>query len=54
MLARNGFYTYATMHKLDGRGGSRQIIDIAKNDNLPIEAINWMLITINVCSNSDL
>jgi NAD(P)-dependent dehydrogenase (short-subunit alcohol dehydrogenase family) len=29
-LARNGFYTYATMRKLDGGGGSKQIADIAK------------------------
>jgi NAD(P)-dependent dehydrogenase (short-subunit alcohol dehydrogenase family) len=38
-LARNGFYTYATMRKLDGRGGSKQIADITKNENLPLEVI---------------
>ena len=38
-LARNGFYTYATMRKLDGGGGSKQIADIAKNENLPLEVI---------------
>jgi NAD(P)-dependent dehydrogenase (short-subunit alcohol dehydrogenase family) len=38
MLARNGFYTYATMRKLEG-GGSKQIIDIAKNENLPLQVI---------------
>jgi NAD(P)-dependent dehydrogenase (short-subunit alcohol dehydrogenase family) len=38
-LARNGFYTYATMRKLDGGGGSKQILDIAKNENLPLQAI---------------
>ena len=38
MLARNGFFTYATMRKIDG-GGSKQIIDIAKKENLPLQAI---------------
>jgi hypothetical protein len=39
-LARNGFHTYATMHNLKGReGGSKQIIDIAKNENLSLEVI---------------
>lgn len=38
-LARNGFYTYATMRRLDGRGRSKQIVDIAKNENLPLEVI---------------
>jgi NAD(P)-dependent dehydrogenase (short-subunit alcohol dehydrogenase family) len=40
-LARNGFHTYATMRKLDdgGAGGSKQIIDIAKNENLPLQVI---------------
>jgi NAD(P)-dependent dehydrogenase (short-subunit alcohol dehydrogenase family) len=33
MLARNGFYTYATMRKVDGGGGSKQITDIAKNES---------------------
>ena len=37
-LARNGFHTYATMRKLDG-GGSKQITDIAKNENLPLQII---------------
>jgi short-subunit dehydrogenase len=36
-LARNGFHTYATMRKLEGR--SKQITDIAKNDNLPLQVI---------------
>ena len=36
-LARNGFHTYATMRKLEA--GSRQIIDIAKNENLPLQVI---------------
>jgi NAD(P)-dependent dehydrogenase (short-subunit alcohol dehydrogenase family) len=39
MLARNGFHTYATMRKIDGGGGSKQITDIAKNENLPLEVI---------------
>jgi NAD(P)-dependent dehydrogenase (short-subunit alcohol dehydrogenase family) len=41
MLARNGFHTYATMRNIEGRGegGSNQIIDIAKNENLPLEVI---------------
>ena len=38
MLARNGFHTYATMRKLED-GGSKQIIDIAKNENLPLQVI---------------
>jgi len=37
-LARNGFYTYATMRKLEGEG-TKQITDIAKNENLPLEII---------------
>jgi NAD(P)-dependent dehydrogenase (short-subunit alcohol dehydrogenase family) len=41
ILARNGFHTCATMRKLDGGGGggSKQIIDIAKNENLPLQVI---------------
>ena len=38
ILARNGFHTYASMRKLDG-DGSKQITDIAKNENLPIQVI---------------
>jgi NAD(P)-dependent dehydrogenase (short-subunit alcohol dehydrogenase family) len=38
MMARNGFHTYATMRKLED-GGSKQIIDIAKNENLPLQVI---------------
>ena len=37
MLARNGLYTYATVRKLDD--GSKQITDIAKKENLPLQAI---------------
>ena len=37
VLARNGFYTYATVRKLND--GSKQISDIAKNENLPLQAI---------------
>jgi NAD(P)-dependent dehydrogenase (short-subunit alcohol dehydrogenase family) len=37
-LARNGFHTYATMRKLEG-GGSKQIIDIAKNENLSLKVL---------------
>jgi short-subunit dehydrogenase len=36
-LARNGFHTYATMRKLED--GSRQITDISKNENLPLQVI---------------
>ena len=36
-LARNGFYTYASMHKLEGR--SKTITDIARNDSLPLQLI---------------
>jgi NAD(P)-dependent dehydrogenase (short-subunit alcohol dehydrogenase family) len=41
MLARNGFHTYATMRNIEarGEGGSNQITDIAKNENLPLEVI---------------
>jgi NAD(P)-dependent dehydrogenase (short-subunit alcohol dehydrogenase family) len=37
-LARNGFDTYATMRNIEERG-AKQIADIAKNENLPIEII---------------
>ncbi len=37
-LARNGFYTYATMRKLDGEG-PRAIADIAKREDIPLQAI---------------
>ena len=36
-MARNRFYTYATVRKLDD--GSKQITDIAKKENLPLQAI---------------
>jgi NAD(P)-dependent dehydrogenase (short-subunit alcohol dehydrogenase family) len=40
VLARNGFNAYATMCKIDGGGGgSKQIIDIAKDENLPLQII---------------
>jgi NAD(P)-dependent dehydrogenase (short-subunit alcohol dehydrogenase family) len=38
LLAKSGFYTYATVHKLEGEG-SRQIIDIAKKEKLPLEIV---------------
>jgi NAD(P)-dependent dehydrogenase (short-subunit alcohol dehydrogenase family) len=38
ILARNGFYTYATMRKLEGEG-SKQLTDITKNENLPLQVI---------------
>jgi len=38
ILARNGIHTYASMRKVEG-GGSKQIIDIAKNENLPLQVI---------------
>ena len=37
-LARNGFHTYATMRKL-GSEGLKHITDIAKSENLPLQAI---------------
>jgi NAD(P)-dependent dehydrogenase (short-subunit alcohol dehydrogenase family) len=37
-LARNGFDTYATMHKL-GSEGLEHITDIAKSENLPLQVI---------------
>lgn len=36
-LARNGFHTYATMRKVEGK--SNQIIDISKKEDLPLQAI---------------
>src|SRR5919108_4208211 len=36
-LARNGFYTYATMRKLEN--GFQHIMDIAKNENIPLQVI---------------
>lgn len=36
-LARNGFHTYATMRNVEGK--SNRIIDIAKNENLHLQAI---------------
>jgi NAD(P)-dependent dehydrogenase (short-subunit alcohol dehydrogenase family) len=38
ILARNGFYTYATMRKLEGEG-SKQLTDITKSENLPLQII---------------
>lgn len=38
LLAKSGFYIYATVHKLEGEG-SRQIIDIAKKEKLPLEIV---------------
>ena len=37
LLARKGFHTFATMRKLED--GSRQITDIAKNENVPLQVI---------------
>ncbi|MGH9979453.1 MAG: SDR family NAD(P)-dependent oxidoreductase, partial [Nitrososphaeraceae archaeon] len=37
LLAKNGFYTYATVHNLDK--GSNQTVDIAKKENLPLEVV---------------
>jgi NAD(P)-dependent dehydrogenase (short-subunit alcohol dehydrogenase family) len=36
LLARNNFYTYATMRNIDK---SRKIADLAKKDNLPLEVL---------------
>jgi NAD(P)-dependent dehydrogenase (short-subunit alcohol dehydrogenase family) len=36
-LARNRFHTYATMHNIEGVGGSKQLVDIAKNENLSLQ-----------------
>jgi NAD(P)-dependent dehydrogenase (short-subunit alcohol dehydrogenase family) len=38
ILARNGFYTYATMRKLEGEG-SKQLTDFTKKENLPLQVI---------------
>ena len=37
-LTRNGFYTYATMHKLEGES-EQKIANITKSENLPLQAI---------------
>jgi NAD(P)-dependent dehydrogenase (short-subunit alcohol dehydrogenase family) len=36
LLAKNGFYTYATMRNIDK---SNKIIDLTKRDNLPLEVL---------------
>lgn len=36
-MARNGFFTYARVRNLEG--GPAQITDIAKKENLPLQAI---------------
>src|SRR6476620_2009821 len=38
ILARNGYYTYATMRRLDGEG-SKKLNDISKKENLPLQVI---------------
>ncbi|MGH9925320.1 MAG: SDR family oxidoreductase, partial [Nitrososphaeraceae archaeon] len=38
LLARKGFYTYATVHNLDDEG-SNWIAHIAKKENLPLEVV---------------
>jgi NAD(P)-dependent dehydrogenase (short-subunit alcohol dehydrogenase family) len=37
-LARNGFHTYATVHKLEDK--SSRITEIAKDENLPLQVIH--------------
>ena len=37
-LTRNGFYIYATMHKLDGES-EQKIANITKSENLPLQVI---------------
>ena len=37
-LARNGFYTYATMRKLEEEK-SKPLTEVAKNENLPLQVI---------------
>ena len=48
VLARNGFDTYATMRNIEG-GGAKQIADIAKNENLPLEIIQLNVDNDNSC-----
>ena len=36
LLARNGFYTFATMHNIERPG---QLVDIVKKENLPVEVL---------------
>lgn len=38
ILARNGFHTYATMHKLEGEK-TKPLTEVAKNENLPLQVI---------------
>jgi short-subunit dehydrogenase len=38
ILARNGIHTYATVRKLEGEG-SNQMLEIAKNENIPLQVI---------------
>src|SRR5918996_558369 len=38
LLAKSGFYTYATVHKLEGKG-AHQIADIVKKENLPLDVV---------------
>jgi NAD(P)-dependent dehydrogenase (short-subunit alcohol dehydrogenase family) len=40
MLARNGFYTYATMRNVDKSEG---IVDVARKDGLPLEVLQHLL-----------
>jgi NAD(P)-dependent dehydrogenase (short-subunit alcohol dehydrogenase family) len=44
LLARNDYYTYATMRNIDK---SHKIKDIAKQDNLPLEVYSLMSIMKN-------
>lgn len=39
LLARNGFYTYATMRNIDR---SEQLADVVKKENLPMEVLHLM------------
>jgi NAD(P)-dependent dehydrogenase (short-subunit alcohol dehydrogenase family) len=38
LLARNGSHTYATVRRLEEEG-SKRIVDIARNENLPLQVI---------------
>ena len=45
-MARNGFYTYATMRKLEEEK-SKPLTDIAKNDNLQLQVLELDIDNVN-------
>ena len=45
LLARSGFYTYASMRNLEK---SKNITEIANKEKLPLQIIHWMLTMMNL------